>query len=87
MATRWRCPLVVTTAHGTALNRRPFNENTWRPALAEADVANERGNGMHALRHFYASVLLDAGESVKAVGIPRARRRRLHAAGLHAPDA
>jgi integrase len=60
-------PLVVTTAHGTALNRRPFNENTWRPALAEADVPDERGNGMHALRHFYASVLLDAGESVKAV--------------------
>jgi len=23
---------------------------------------------MHALRHFYASVLLDAGESVKALG-------------------
>jgi integrase len=52
-------PLVVTTAHGTAVNRRPFNENTWRPALAKADVPDERGNGMHALRHFYASVLLD----------------------------
>lgn len=24
-------------------------------------------NGMHALRHFYASVLLDAGESIKAL--------------------
>jgi site-specific recombinase XerC len=24
-------------------------------------------NGMHALRHFYASALLDAGESIKAV--------------------
>jgi integrase len=35
--------------------------------LAEADVPDERGNGMHALRHFYASGLLDAGESVKAV--------------------
>lgn len=30
-------------------------------------MPNERGNGMHALRHFCASVLLDAGESVKAV--------------------
>lgn len=27
----------------------------------------DRGNGMHALRHFYASVLLDAGESIKAL--------------------
>lgn len=26
-----------------------------------------REHGMHALRHFYASVLLDAGESIKAV--------------------
>lgn len=26
-----------------------------------------REHGMHALRHFYASVLLDAGESVKAL--------------------
>ncbi len=26
----------------------------------------ERQNGMHALRHVYASVLLDAGESIKA---------------------
>ncbi|MDT5036690.1 MAG: hypothetical protein QOE03_1875, partial [Micromonosporaceae bacterium] len=24
-------------------------------------------NGMHALRHFYASVLLDGGESIKAL--------------------
>jgi site-specific recombinase XerD len=26
-----------------------------------------REHGMHALRHFYASVLLDAGENVKAL--------------------
>ena len=26
-----------------------------------------REHGMHTLRHFYASVLLDAGESIKAV--------------------
>lgn len=26
-----------------------------------------REHGVHALRHFYASVLLDAGESIKAV--------------------
>jgi hypothetical protein len=26
-----------------------------------------RDNGMHALRHFYVSVLIDSGESVQAV--------------------
>jgi integrase len=30
-------------------------------------IPSERENGMHALRHYYASVLLDAGENVKAV--------------------
>ncbi|MFE4961409.1 tyrosine-type recombinase/integrase [Streptomyces sp. NPDC056660] len=29
--------------------------------------AQSREDGIHALRHFYASVLLDAGESVKAI--------------------
>lgn len=29
--------------------------------------AESRENGMHALRHFYASVLLDAGENIKAL--------------------
>ncbi|GHH89172.1 hypothetical protein GCM10017771_38140 [Streptomyces capitiformicae] len=42
----------------------------WAQAAAsvrDADVPLGRANGMHALRHFYASVLLDAGESIKAL--------------------
>lgn len=48
----------------------------WKPALALAGLIpgsrdgkyeSAREHGMHALRHFYASVLLDAGESIKAV--------------------
>lgn len=49
----------------------------WKPALATAGVipAREAGeryasapeHGMHALRHFYASVLLDAGENIRAL--------------------
>jgi integrase len=30
-------------------------------------IPADRRNGMHALRHFYASALLDAGESIKVV--------------------
>ena len=41
--------------------------NSGRPALARAGVEPGRENGTHALRHHYASVLLDAGESIKAV--------------------
>ncbi|WP_301130067.1 tyrosine-type recombinase/integrase [Streptomyces cacaoi] len=54
-----------------------FNDWSWKPALAEAGViprpqpgeryASAAEHGMHALRHFYASVLLDAGESIRAL--------------------
>jgi integrase len=35
--------------------------------LVTAGVPPIRENGCHALRHFYASVLLDGGESIKTV--------------------
>lgn len=60
-------PLVMTTREGTALNRNYFNSYVWKVALGKAGVETSRENGCHALRHYYASVLLDAGESVKAV--------------------
>lgn len=54
-----------------------FNDFMWKPALAAAGIipepeegqryASAREHGMHALRHFYASVLLDAGESIRAL--------------------
>ena len=54
-------------AQGGALNRNHVNHYIWKPALRAAEVEPTRENGMHALRHHYASVLLDAGESIKAV--------------------
>ncbi|MFE6678068.1 tyrosine-type recombinase/integrase [Streptomyces sp. NPDC057729] len=59
--------LFFRNAEGSAVNRCVFNEKAWRPALDRAGVPRGRQNGMHALRHFYASVLLDAGESIKAL--------------------
>lgn len=59
--------LVFTSREHKALNRNYYNRHIWRPALLAAGVEPGRPNGMHALRHFYASVLIDAGESVKAV--------------------
>lgn len=60
-----------------ALRRNDFNAHAWKPALAAAGVIPVPGigerykaareDGMHALRHFYASVLLDSGESIKAL--------------------
>lgn len=59
--------LVLTSRQRGALNRNHLNTYVWKPALKAAGVETSRENGMHALRHHYASVLLDAGESIKAV--------------------
>ncbi|MER5462802.1 tyrosine-type recombinase/integrase [Streptomyces sp. NPDC002668] len=59
--------LIFLSAHGKSLHRTRFNQHVWKPALRAAGVPLGRENGMHALRHFYASVLLDAGGSIKAL--------------------
>jgi integrase len=59
--------LILYGKTGVALDRNYFNENFWWPAAKAAGLTRERKNGMHALRHFYASTLLDAGESIKAL--------------------
>ena len=60
-------PLLLTSRERRALNRNYFNSGIWRPAQARAHIPQTRDNGMHALPHWYASVLLDAGESIRAV--------------------
>ena len=59
--------LVVTSRESKALSRNYFNGHVWKPALRAAGVPDARTNGLHGLRHWFASVLLDAGESIKAV--------------------
>jgi integrase len=76
MTLPWRTPdgeptsarLLTWTRERGALNRNSFNHHVWKPALRKAGVVDpKRGDGFHALRHFYASVLLDGGESIKAL--------------------
>jgi integrase len=59
--------LVFTSTRRNAINRSDFNRLIWYPALASAGIIRSRATGMHALRHFYASALLDAGETIKAL--------------------
>ncbi|MFJ5774940.1 tyrosine-type recombinase/integrase [Streptomyces sp. NPDC093094] len=69
--------LIFTAEQGGIVWRSNFNGKEWKPALAAAGLipaadddgkyALARERGMHALRHFYASALLDAGENIKAV--------------------
>jgi integrase len=58
---------LLSTRERTAVQRNYINQPLWKPALRAAGLDDGRQQGMHALRHFYASVLFDAGESVRAL--------------------
>ena len=57
--------LLVTSREGGALNRNYLNKEVWKTALA--GVPLERQNMMHGGRHYYASVQLEAGTSIRAL--------------------
>ncbi|MEV6147243.1 hypothetical protein [Streptomyces sp. NPDC051992] len=69
--------LLLTTRFGNAVAVNAWNTYIWKPALAQAGVIPPRAEGAKAwqwaaapkdgfrvLRHTYASIMLEAGESV-----------------------
>jgi hypothetical protein len=58
---------IVFTWQGGLIQRTYYNNQIWKPALRKARVEPTRESGMHALRHHYASVLLDGGVSIRAL--------------------
>ncbi|MEU2625751.1 site-specific integrase [Kitasatospora sp. NPDC007106] len=69
--------LFTTPDSANAIDSNSFNSRVWKPALAAAGVipgprkgethAAAEEDGMHALRHHYASALLDGGENITAL--------------------
>lgn len=57
--------LIFSDDKGRPMSRTWFNHQIWGPAVLAAKLPN--GSHFHELRHFYASLLIDAGESVKVV--------------------
>jgi integrase len=57
--------LMFTTPNGNAIHRQTFTDYTWRPALKSCGIPQVRENGSHALRHRFASVVLDGGASIR----------------------
>lgn len=57
--------LLFTTDTGLPIRRTRFSEKVWIPAVKAAGLPE--GTGFHALRHYYASLLIRHGESVKVV--------------------
>lgn len=60
--------LMFTSArsHG-AVRRQKFNIVTWKPALRAAGLPDTRENGMHVLRHTFATTLIENGVSIRRV--------------------
>ncbi|HET9896987.1 MAG TPA: tyrosine-type recombinase/integrase [Streptosporangiaceae bacterium] len=56
--------LVFTTATGAPVHPAWWAE-TWRTAADQAGIP--KGVGIHCLRHYYASLLIAKGKSVKAI--------------------
>src|SRR5205085_12430523 len=52
------------TVNDNAIRRSAFN-GRWRTAVKRAGLPT--GTRFHELRHYYASVLIEAGESVKVI--------------------
>lgn len=57
---------LLFTWAGRPITRQRFGR-IWRPAAAVAGLTAETGTGVHSLRHYYASLLIRYGESVKTV--------------------
>ncbi|WP_278101684.1 tyrosine-type recombinase/integrase [Microbacterium proteolyticum] len=57
---------LLFTIDGKGITRQRFG-HLWRPAARAAGLNEATGTGMHALRHYYASLLIRYGESVKTV--------------------
>ncbi|MEV6740899.1 integrase [Streptomyces sp. NPDC051104] len=74
---RRKFPLLLTTRFGNAIAVNTWNTYTWKPALAKAGIIPPccKGakkwqweaaptDGFRVLRHTYASIMAEAGESV-----------------------
>jgi integrase len=57
--------LVFTAEQGLGIRRTRFSDRVWQPAVKAARLP--AGTHFHELRHYYASLLIHAGESVKVV--------------------
>lgn len=57
---------LLFTLDGRGITRQRFG-HLWLPAAKAAGLTTTTGTGTHALRHYYASLLIRYGESVKAV--------------------
>lgn len=57
--------LIFSSPDGGFIRRSTFSAKIWRPAVEAANL--RKGTRLHDIRHYYASLLIRHGESVKTV--------------------
>jgi integrase len=58
--------VLMVNEHGDLYTRQAFNNVVWRPTFKRAGLSYEdRADGMHALRHLFASLMLVRGVTIK----------------------
>lgn len=58
--------VLMVNAHGELYTRQAFNNMIWRPTFTKAGLTYTEGqDGMHALRHLFASHMLAQGVNIK----------------------
>jgi integrase len=55
--------LIVTTAQDHHVNKNVFSNRKWRPARRALGIPDTPDNGLHALRHFYGSIMINSHRS------------------------
>lgn len=58
--------LVFTSRRGV-IHRNGFNADVWGPARQRVGLPGNRENGFHALRHYFASIMLAGGVDIGAL--------------------
>ena len=67
LASRPRSAALLFTIGGQPVLARQWDRQHWHPALRTAGAEVTRANGMHALRHWYSTLLQDSGVSLAGV--------------------
>jgi integrase len=59
--------LLLGNQDGSHVRATMFNDGEWRPARRAVGIPDDRTNGMHAMRHTFASVQLASGIDIVSV--------------------
>lgn len=59
--------ILFAAQRGRLISARVWDRTVWHPAVTAAGMVRSRATGLHQLRHFYASTLIEGGASMEQV--------------------